>query len=143
MNVDEEDINMKLEFKKVVKKTTIRKIVKAIAECNPKACVEGRYFVALSDGRIAGWVALVRRAWYITELKHLFVIEEYRGCGIGKFIVEEALKKVRTPLASCTVRSDNERSISIFSRQLFEQRVSFQNTRTNNQIFFMVRKMDS
>ncbi len=134
---------MKFEFKKVVKETTLRKIIKTIAECNPNACIEGRYFVALNDGRIAGWIALVRRAWYITELKHLFVKEEYRGCGVGKFIVQEALKKVKTPLVSCTVRSDNECSLSIFSRQLFEQKISFQNTRTNNQIIFMLRKMDS
>lgn len=133
---------MRLEFKKVIREATLGKIKDILAGCHPQACFEGRYFVALKDGRIAGCIALVQRAWYVTELKHIFVKEDDRGSGIGKFLVEEALKKVKTPLACCTVRSDNERSTNLFSGRSFERANSFQNSMTGNEILFMVKKME-
>jgi len=133
---------MKLEFKRVIRETTLGRIQEIIAASHPQACLEGRYYVALKDGKIAGCTALVRRAWYVTELKHLFVKEEDRRIGIGKFLVEEAIKKVKTPLVCCTVRSDNERSLNLFTGKSFERVSSFQNSMTGQQILLMVKKME-
>ncbi len=133
---------MKLEFKKVVKKTTLGKIREIIEGYHSHACLEGRYYVALKGGKIAGCISVAKRAWYMTELKHLFVKEEERGNGIGKFLVEEAVKRVKTPLVCCTVRSDNERSINLFHGRFFERLGSFQNPMTGHQILFMVGKLE-
>lgn len=67
---------MKLEFKKVIKESTLRKVIAIIAAYHPQACYEGRYYVVLKNGRIVGCIALVKQAWYMTELKHLFVKDE-------------------------------------------------------------------
>jgi N-acetylglutamate synthase-like GNAT family acetyltransferase len=133
---------MKLAFKKVIRESTFCKVRKLIVGYHPQARFEGRYYVVLKDGRIAGCVSLVKRAWYLTELKHLFVKEEERGSGIGKFLVEEALKKVKTPLACCTAMSANVKSIDLFLGRSFEIGSSFQNSMTGHKILFMVKKMD-
>ena len=133
---------MKLEFKKVITDATLSKIREVIEGYHSHAHFEGRYYFALKEGWIAGCVCLVRRGWYMTELKHLFVKEEYRECGIGKFLLEEALRKVKTPLVCCTVTSDNERSIDIFSMQSFEKISSFLNSTTGHDILFLVNKLE-
>ncbi len=133
---------MKLEFKKVIKDDTLSKIREVIQSYNARACFEGRYYFALKGGRIAGCICLVDRGWYMTELKHLFVKDGDRGCGIGKFLLEEALRKMKTPLACCTVRSDNEGSISLFSKRSFERINSFRNSMTGHEILLMVRKLE-
>lgn len=134
---------MKLEFRKVIKEATLCKIREIIEGYNPPACFEGLYYVAVKDGWIVGCVSLVERGWYMTEIKHLFVKKEDRECGIGKFLLEEALRKVKTPLVCCTVRSDNERSIRLFSGRSFEKLSSFRNAMTGHDILLMVKKLES
>ncbi len=134
---------MKLEFKKVIKEATLNKVKELIVGYHPQACLEGRYYVAVKEGKIVGCISVAKRAWYMTELKHLFVKEEDRGSGTGKFLLEEALKRVKTPLACCTVWSDNERSINLFSGRSFDSGSNFQNHVTDHQILFMVKKMEN
>lgn len=131
---------MKLEFKKVITDATFLKIMRIIEGYHPRACFEGWYYFALESGKITGCICLAERGWYMTELKHLFVKDEYRRLGVGRFLLEEALKKVKTPLVCCTVRSDNEGSIRLFSRNSFELISSFRNSVTGRDVLFMVKK---
>lgn len=133
---------MKLEFKKVIKDDTLNKIKKVIQSFNTRACFEGRYYFALKGGRIAGCICLVDRGWYMTEMKHLFVKDGDRGHGIGKFLLEEALKKMKTPFACCTIKSDNERSIRLFSGRSFKEINCFRNSVTGHDLLLMVRKLE-
>lgn len=132
---------MKLLFKKVIKRATIFRIREIIEGYHALAVFEGRYYVTLKDGRIAGCVSLVERGWYMTEIKHLFVKEEYRASGVGRFLLEEALKKVFTPLVCCTVRSDNKRSADLFLKNSFDIMGTFRNSMTDREIFLMVRNL--
>lgn len=133
---------MKLEFKKVIKEATLLKMREIIEGYHTHACFEGHYYFALNEGKIAGCVCLVERGWYMTELKHLFVKDEYRGFGVGRFLLEEALQKVKTPLVCCTIQSDNEKSVSLFSKRSFERISSFRNSVTGHDILFMVKKLE-
>ncbi|MDA8089535.1 MAG: GNAT family N-acetyltransferase [Nitrospiraceae bacterium] len=62
---------------------------------NPGAVIQGRYYMAVGNDVIKGVVGLLWRSWYLTELRHLFVKPEFRRQGIGMFLVEEALEKVK------------------------------------------------
>ena len=109
---------------------------------NPSAVIQGRYYMALEDDAIKGIVGLLWRSWYLTELRHLFVKPEFRRQGIGTFLVEEALKRVRTPLACCTVRDNNEGSLALLRRAGFIMERRFVNPETGNTVSLLVRPRD-
>ncbi len=130
------------EFRRVVKKRTLDIVKEMVRGYNPRAAFEGRYHVAVGEGRIKGCVSLARRSWYLTEVKHLFVREEFRGNGMGKYLVTKALGKIDTPLACCTVRADNSISLGLFRRRGFQVIREFKNPETGDQILFLVKSMD-
>ena len=109
---------------------------------NPGAIIQGRYYMAVEDDAIKGVVGLLWRSWYLTELRHLFVKPEFRRQGIGTFLVEKALKKVRTPLACCTVRDGNEGSPTLLRRAGFIVERRFVNPETENTVSLLVRPRD-
>lgn len=115
----------------------VREIIKAERpENNPAPLFHGRYYVVVDEGKIKGVVALKRRSWYLTELRHLVVLPEYRESGIAKMIVQSALAEVKTPLACCTIREDNPISLRLFSNFDFHRRAHFRNG--EDSIWFLV-----
>ncbi len=52
---------------------------------------EGRLYLALSDGQAAGCVALRKIDGRVCEMKRLYVRPEFRGCRIGKLLVERII----------------------------------------------------
>lgn len=79
----------------------------------------GRYFVAASQGEIKGVVAVHKLNWFLTEIKHLSVIESCRGQGIGRHIVKQALEKVHTLCVVATVVATNSASLQVFKNNGF------------------------
>jgi RimJ/RimL family protein N-acetyltransferase/predicted GNAT family acetyltransferase len=54
------------------------------------AAVPTRFFAAFVDGSIAGWCELRRRAG-VAQIEDVEVLEEFRGRGLGRAIVQHAL----------------------------------------------------
>ncbi len=59
------------------------------------ALPEGRLFLAFSDEKLAGCVALRKLEDAICEMKRLFVREDFRGQNIGKLLIEKLFEEAR------------------------------------------------
>jgi GNAT superfamily N-acetyltransferase len=129
-----------LEFKRA-KGEQLSEVGTIISTYNPTAVIQRRYYIVIEDGIIKGCVGLIRRAWFMTEIKHLYVKEQYRGQGIGTFLVSKALKRIKSPLACCTVKADNLASLRVFQHFRFTPRERFVNQDTGNRVMLLTRKM--
>jgi ribosomal protein S18 acetylase RimI-like enzyme len=56
---------------------------------------EGRLFLAISDGKVAGCIALRKLEDGICEMKRLFVRDEFRGQKIGIGLIEKLINDAR------------------------------------------------
>ena len=52
------------------------------------------YRVAVKNGRIVGFYALEKDSCKVFELEALFVEPDYIGCGIGRLLIDHALRNV-------------------------------------------------
>ena len=129
---------MPAEFKKVRDEDRAR-VEELLFAHNPNAVIQGSYYMAVEDGVIKGIVGLLRRSWYLTELRHLYVKPEFRRNGVGTFLVEKTLERVKTPLVCCTVREDNEGSLTLFRCEGFVVERRFINPETRNTVALMMR----
>ena len=81
-----------------------------------------RYFIALADGKRAGYVG----SWLTVpnaEILNLFVSDKYRGLGIGKmllFDVFEVCKAENIQLLTLEVRVSNKYAINMYKDLGFE-----------------------
>lgn len=57
---------------------------------------DGRLYLAYIDGKLAGCVALRRFDDTHCELKRLFVRPEYRGIGLGKYLLDTIVTEAKT-----------------------------------------------
>ncbi len=131
-----------MEFKKVIKPFTFRKVKEMVSAYNDGASITGRHYAAVEDGVIKGCVGILFRSWYMSEIRHLFVLPEFRRNGIGEFLIEEAVKKIITPLAVSTVRADNPVSIRLFQHVGFCILEKVVNQETGHEILLMVKKIE-
>lgn len=100
------------------------------------------YYGAYVDGgQLAGVVGKRFRAWYATELCHLFVTPEYRKKGIGTALVAHALQKVKTPLAWATVILKNKESKQIFLKMGFRHISTALNPKTGNTVEILLKEV--
>lgn len=56
---------------------------------------EGRLFLAISDGKVAGCIALRKLEEGICEMKRLYVRDEFRGQKIGISLIEKLISEAR------------------------------------------------
>lgn len=59
------------------------------------AAPDGRLFLALADGKLAGCGALRKLENRICEMKRLFVRDEFRGRKIGKLLIEKIITEAQ------------------------------------------------
>ena len=59
------------------------------------AAPEGRLFLAFSDGKLVGGIALRKLEDGICEMKRLFVKDEFRGQKIGISLIEKLIEEAR------------------------------------------------
>ena len=57
------------------------------------ATPDGRLFLALVNGKTAGCIALRKLEQSVCEMKRLYVRSEFRGLGLGKFLIEKLIEE--------------------------------------------------
>ena len=105
----------------------------------PDLQIRGRYYVAENSGETVGIVGLLFRSWYLTEVRHLYVWK--RNSGVGTKLVQEALQKVKTPLACATIQVDNVAAIRLFTKLGFTCTRKFMNPKTGRMLYLFVRNV--
>jgi GNAT superfamily N-acetyltransferase len=60
------------------------------------ATPEGRLYLALVDGKMAGCIALRKLEEGVCEMKRLFVKEDFRGQKIGAALIEKLIEEARS-----------------------------------------------
>jgi len=111
----------------------------------PNCLSSCRYYGFYSDvskeGELVGIVGIHFRAWYCSEICHLFVKDSYRCKGVGTELVAHALMKVKTPLAVATVRENNLYSKKIFMKLGFKEATTFINPNTGNVVKLLFKEI--
>lgn len=80
----------------------------------------------------------IKVQWYQNEIKHISVHKDFEGKRYGSKIlklVEEKSIKDNARVLQCTVRTDNENSIRLFTRKGYKKVNSFFNKKTKNWVF--------
>lgn len=98
------------------------------------------YYGAYFDGQLVGVVGRRFRAWYATEICHLFVVSEHRRKGVGTALVAHALERVKTPLALATVLQKNKESDRVFGKMGFRHVSTVLNPNTGNTVMVFVKE---
>jgi len=100
------------------------------------------YYGAYVDGgQLAGVIGRRFRAWYATELCHLFVAPGHRRKGIGTALIAHALEKVKTPLVVATVQIQNKESNGVFGKMGFRHISTVLNPDTGNTVMILMKEM--
>lgn len=104
-----------------------------------------RYFIALVDGKRAGYVG----SWLTVpnaEILNLFVSEKYRGLGIGKmlmFDVLEVCKAEKIQILTLEVRVSNKYAIKMYQDLGFEvSHVRKNYYKDNEDAYLMMRNIE-
>jgi L-amino acid N-acyltransferase YncA len=73
-------------------------------------------YVIETHGKIViGACGIHRQGYSMSEVKHLVVRPQWRGKGLGKFLVSKAVARSKTPSIYATIRSDNTSSMRLFN----------------------------
>ena len=127
---------MEIKIRKVIKPKTMGRL----REFLPGHDLRGHYYCAIIDGNIVGCVGVRKASWFLTEIYHVYVSDEYRNQRIGNHLVQAAIDASKTPLVSATVRENNTHSMKLFSRLKFRVAQCFQNE--GHYVFLLIRKKD-
>lgn len=125
----------------MIKKMNNGEAAPLVAEHIHSEQIFGRYIKAEGDeGRMLGFVGYARRIWFLSEIRHLFVLPEHRRSGVGRELAEEAIRRTKAPLICATVIQANEAAIRLFTSLGFAVKETFLNQETGNTICLLMRK---
>ena len=128
-----------MEIKKVRTLEAMNKIKEMLLINHPHPVLKGNYFVMVDEGKIKGTICLLKRSWYLSEIRHLIVKPEYRGAGLGQRLVDEVLNKVKTPVVCCTIHDDNPVSKHLFQKKEFATFKQLFNPITQHNVILMLK----
>lgn len=125
----------------VIKKINNDEMAPLVAEHLSSDQIFGRYLKAIDEaGKVLGFVGYARRIWFLSEIRHLFVLPEHRRSGVGRELAEEAIRRTKAPLICATVIQANEAAIRLFTSLGFAVKETFLNQETGNTICLLMRK---
>lgn len=76
--------------------------------------------------------------WYQFEILHVSIAQNFEGKGFGNLILNLAEKNAiekNAKILQCTIRTNNDNSIRLFTRKGYKQVNSFFNNKSGNWIF--------
>lgn len=84
-----------------------------------------------------------RKTWFLTEIKHLFVKEDFRRGGIATELLNYVFSNYerRTLMFMCTVNAENSIGISALTKAGFAVANSFLNPASGNNLVLMTKVM--
>lgn len=94
-------------------------------------------FISAEDGKILGCVQVRKVQWYQAELCHLTLDECGEGKGYASQLIEKAETRARgerKSIVQCTIRVDNEKSMTRFRKSGYEEVGRFHNATSGNDI---------
>ncbi|MDW8062024.1 MAG: GNAT family N-acetyltransferase [Nitrososphaerota archaeon] len=84
-------------------------VVKRWFECNMRAYPRMQYFVALSEGRVVGYILWIEKGGFreesVWELEQIAVDPGFRGLGVGRRLIEDSISYLRIYLERRQPRS--------------------------------------
>lgn len=105
---------------------------------------DGRLLFAFYDGRLAGCVAMRKLDDDISEMKRLFVREDFRGLGIGVSLIERVIKDAKVigydKLRLDTFPPKMEKAVSLYEAYGFYPIDPYYDN-PNDGVLFMERKL--
>ncbi len=116
-------------------------IIESVRGYNPDARILHplAYRVYEENGKLIGFAAILKVSWYATEIRHLYVLPQYRNRGYGKKIVKEVLKQIPAPIVLATTSTPEAERVMTGTG--FETAHEFINPRTDNRVkVFVFRK---
>jgi ribosomal protein S18 acetylase RimI-like enzyme len=72
------------------------------------------YYVCRSDGHDIGFIGIVHRVFFMSEVKHWYVLESYRSKGIGTKLLSHAVRQFESKFLVSSVRTDNVTAQRLF-----------------------------
>jgi ribosomal protein S18 acetylase RimI-like enzyme len=88
------------------------------------------YLVYEEDGEVVACIGWRRLGWLYTEICHLYVMPSYRGRGIAKILVREAVKELPAKVFLATVVEWNTPSQRVLSSCGFQAVGKYPSPRT-------------
>jgi len=128
-----EPINMEIEI------VSNERVIHFLPEPQ-KSSVKGVYYGIEDDyDNLVAVIGVIRRAWYETEIRHLYVHSDFRRRGLGKALIQRAFKGTRAVRAIATVRKENSHSLRAFYANGFEKIDEFFNPATESEVLILRR----
>jgi len=95
------------------------------------------YVVETHGKFLIGACGAERVGYTFSEIKHLVVDPQWRGKGVGKFLVERAMCLTDTPLLFASIREDNKHSMALFESLGFEKKNEY--TRNSHKVIILTK----
>lgn len=100
-----------------------------------------QYIVETHGRLVIGACCVEKQGYTFTEIKHLVVDPQWRGKGLGRFLVKRALFIPNTPLIYATIREGNQASIKLFQGLGFSLSASYQGNQHKVLLFTKVNEL--
>lgn len=85
------------------------------------------YVIETHGKQVIGACGIHRQSYSLSEVKHLVVRPQWRGKGLGRFLVKKAIGRGETPILYATVREDNLPSLKVFTSTGFTDAGTYSN----------------
>ena len=97
-------------------------------------------YIYMKDGdELIAYGEIKKLNWYISELRHLFVIPKYRGKGYGRMILRVQMENANTPILVMTIREDNKIMRRIANVEGFNKHCIFKSKISNKNVVLYIK----
>lgn len=108
----------------------------------PENVMGRNYYIVNVNGTVLACVEVDKQSYSFTEIRHLCVESYFRNYGIGKLLVERAIKHVKTPMIYATVLKNNIASCKLFNSLSFKGEQTYINKQGKEVLLLVMRNSE-